>query len=146
MSVRLRPARDADAPAAARLLDAAGLCALDDTAQFGPNYVVAEDAAGAVVGMAGVEVHGDWGLLRSVTVDAGMRGSGLGQRLAADRIAWARTRGLRELWLLTVTAQEFFPKLGFTVAARDEAPPEIAGTLQWAAMCPSSSTAMRLFL
>ncbi len=143
MTIRLRPATEVDAAAAATLLDAAGLCPLDETAQFGPNYVVAEDESGRIVAMAGVEVYGFHGLLRSVAVDSSARGIGLGLQVTADRIEWSRRRGLHELWLLTVTAQGFFPRLGFSVAARDEAPPEIAATREWRVMCPASSVVMR---
>jgi amino-acid N-acetyltransferase len=143
---RLREASAHDRQQADALLAAAGLCPLNESSQFGLQYVVAEDAGGRIVALAGVEVHGDHGLLRSVAVTEQARGVGLGARVVGDRVEWARRRGLKALYLLTTTAAGFFPRLGFVTVGRDGAPAGLADCEEWRTMCPASAVAMRLEL
>ncbi len=125
------------------LLEACGLSTLGLEDQYGDGYVVAE-CDGAVVGIAGVEVHGAHGLLRSVAVTPSMRGSGLGVALTLDRVRWAQEHGLESIYLLTTTASAFFARHGFVVAARDEAPSEIRASREFSEMCPSMAVVMKL--
>ena len=46
MEIRIREARPEDRAEVMALLSATGLAPLDETAQFGPQYAVAEDAGG----------------------------------------------------------------------------------------------------
>src|SRR5262245_54915470 len=66
-----------------------------------------------VVGSAALELYEGGALLRSVAVDDAQRGTGLGQRLTHVALESARQRGLRAVYLLTTTAQRFFPHFGF---------------------------------
>jgi amino-acid N-acetyltransferase len=145
----IRAARPSDLGAARALLLDAALPpdGLED--QFGPRYAVAEAVGapeGGLVGAAGVEVYGAFGLLRSVVVAPSHRGTGLGRALVADRLAWARREGLSAVYLLTTTAPDFFAALGFARSARDAAPEEIRSSREFAAICPGSSVLMRLGL
>lgn len=142
--VTLRAAGPEDRAAAESLLRACGLMGLDDGAQFGSGFVVAFDADGALVGMAGLEIHGPGGLLRSVAVADSARSQGLGARLVADRLAWAHAHGVAALYLLTTDGEGYFARHGFVRMAREEAPPGIAASHQWSTACPASSVAMRL--
>ena len=145
MNIELRGATESDREAVEELLAACGLLSLDPGAQFGVQYAVAA-SDGGLAGVAGVEVYGDDGLLRSVAVAQEGRGEGIGLMLASNRIAWARRRGLRSLYLLTMTARDFFARLGFEVIARDSAPAGIASSYEWRTHCPASAVAMRLVL
>ena len=141
----LRPAEAADLGAARTFLEASGLPldGLED--QFGPAYVVAE-SAGRLVGLAGMEVYGYDGLLRSVAVDRPRRGTGLGAALVEDRLAWARNGGIRNVWLLTTTAEVWFTRFGFETADRAVAPPDMRASPEFTTACPGSSACMRLEL
>lgn len=99
-----------------------------------------------LVGCAGLEVYGDVGLLRSVAVRASTRGSGLGSELVARVAAGARRQGLRELFLLTTTASQFFERRGFQVLQRSAVPPEIAASWEFRIGCPQTALPMRLGL
>jgi protein-tyrosine-phosphatase/N-acetylglutamate synthase-like GNAT family acetyltransferase len=135
----LRPAAAPDRDRIARLLEECCLPLDGLNDQFGPNYVVSPN----IDGVAGVEVHGSDGLLRSLAVRPAQRGKGLGQALVRDRIEWAQAAGLNDLYLLTTTAAKFFPRLGFVAAARDEVPSPIRGSREFASTCPSSATLLR---
>ena len=58
--------------------------------RWGHYFVVREDD-GRVVGVAGLEVHGDDGLLRSVAVDPDYRGQGLAASLVEAALERARS-------------------------------------------------------
>ena len=144
-TITVRAARADDMTAVERLLTAAHLPAGGLAEQFGPAYAVAE-ADGAIVGAEGIEQYGDAGLLRSAVVRDDWRGRGVGDMLTRDRLAWAERAGLQELWLLTTTAADYFPRFGFTRADRATAPDAVQASREFAEACPASAVAMRLTL
>ena len=109
------------------------------------DLLVARDSA-RLLGTAALEVYGEDALLRSVAVDASARGTGLGQALTRAAIAHARSRGVRDLFLLTETAADFFIKFGFSDIGRDRAPDTIRGTVEFTSACPASARLMVLHL
>lgn len=141
----IRPARAVDRDAVDALLRAASLPPDGLDEQFGDAYAVAV-SGGRIVGAAGVEVYGGAGLLRSVVVDGAWRGRGVGAALTAERLGWARERGLKSVYLLTDTAGGYFPRLGFTPISRSAVPEAVRGSLQFASVCPSTATVLGLDL
>lgn len=106
------------------------------------SFVVAEND-GCVVGTAGVERHGPYGLLRSVGVDPSSQRQGVGRALIERLISDSERSGIAELYLLTTTAEKYFPAFGFTKIDRGAAPAEIQSTSEFKDLCPSSATVMR---
>ena len=103
--------------------------------------------AGAVfVGVAGLEVHGGDGVLRSVAVEPASRGSGVGARLTGAILAAARRASLRRLYLLTISAEDYFPRYGFRRVPRDEASAAVRRSVEFREACPASAVAMVLDL
>lgn len=98
---------------------------------------------GHLVGVIGVEIYGQAGMLRSLAVDPTHRLTGLGTALVLEAETFAAGRGITALYLLTTTAAGFFTKLGYETIARSEAPVGIADTAQFTALCPASSAFMR---
>jgi amino-acid N-acetyltransferase len=111
--------------------------------QFGEGYALAE-ADGRLIGVEGIEVYGDDGLLRSAAVVSSWRGKGVGDALTRDRIEWARRRGLRSLYLLTTTAGDYFPRFGFAPTDRASAPPAVQHSREFSEACPSTALFMAL--
>jgi amino-acid N-acetyltransferase len=74
------------------------------------------------------------------------RGTGLGKRLVEHVIADAESRGIRALYLLTTTAERYFPSFGFRKTARDGVPEEVKGSVEFREACPASATVMALEL
>src|SRR5690349_10212557 len=103
----LRPARPDDLPAVERLLTASEL-PTDGVAAALPDFVVAE-ADGTLVGVAGLEVCCEHALLRSVAVDPEWRSHGVGRALVTRVISDAEARGIQALYLLTTSAERYFP-------------------------------------
>ena len=141
--IEIRGARGEDRDAVAAQLERTALPPDGLDEQFGDAYAVAL-ADGEIVGAAGVEVYGRAGLLRSVAVDPGWQGHGVGRRLTEERLRWAAARGLDTVYLLTTTAGGYFPRLGFAPVAREEVPAEVRGSLQFASVCPSTAAVLAL--
>lgn len=93
-------------------------------------------------GIVGLEIHGRFGLLRSLAVRRDRRGGGLGSSLVAEVERLARERGIATLYLLTTTAEEFFGRRGYMRLPRESAPPEIRSTSEFASVCPESAAFM----
>lgn len=136
----MRGAVPADIDAVHRLLIASGL-PTEGVAEVIDGFVVAE-SAGRLVGVAGLEVCCDNALLRSVAVEAAWRSRGLGRALVTRVISDAEARGLRALYLLTTTAERYFPSFGFQPIARDEVPNDVRETKEFQEACPASATVM----
>jgi amino-acid N-acetyltransferase len=137
----VRRARKADLPAVLDLLEGAGLPRAGVEDPFPGAYRVF--CGETILGVCGLEAHGRSGLLRSLAVAEGSRGSGIGSALVDSALAAARRRGFASVWLLTTTAEAFFAKRGFEAVPREEAPPEIRATVEFASACPASAVLMR---
>jgi amino-acid N-acetyltransferase len=115
---------------------------VDGLSEHLPTTLVIRDGP-RVVGSAALEIYPDGALLRSVAVSHALRGTGAGRSLTDAAIALARTRGVPALYLLTTTAEEYFPRFGFTPIARDEVPAGVQRSVEFTSACPSSATVMR---
>jgi amino-acid N-acetyltransferase len=58
----------------------------------------------------------------------------------------AQSRGVEALYLLTTTAETYFPSFGFSKVAREAVPDEVKATEEFQSACPSSATVMTLSL
>ncbi len=125
----------------ARLLEAAKLHSRDVTAGMMSHYLLARRGR-ELVGVIGLEPYGRVGLLRSLAVAGEERGRGLGIALTRALEGRSRDLGIADLYLLTVTAERFFAKLGYRALARAEAPAEIRGTTEYRELCSESSILM----
>jgi amino-acid N-acetyltransferase len=139
----VHPARAGDLADVLSLLRASGLPVDGVEARFPAGFVVGREVDGALAGVAGVEVYGDSGLLRSVAVRADLRGTGLGQALSAAAVEAARTAGVRDLFLLTTTAEKFFLRLGFEPWGRGDVPAALAASEELRGACPAAAVVMR---
>lgn len=99
-------------------------------------------ADACIIGIVGVEIYEDVGLLRSLVVDNGFRKSGHGQKLVSKAETWASERNIKFLYLLTTTSASFFSRLGYEEISRTRAPASIKSTAQFSGLCPSSATFM----
>jgi len=105
------------------------------------DFTVAE-SDGALIGVAGIERYADGVLLRSVAVDPGWRSSGLGRALVEGLLDRAARAGNRDAYLLTTTAERYFPLLGFTVITRAAVPPSVQQSVEFREACPASAVVM----
>ncbi len=145
MTARLRPAGPSDYDAVVGLLSAAGL-PIEGLSPTLSHAVVAVQPDGVIAGCVAVESYGKAALLRSLAIAPSFRGQGLGQRLAVEALRLAAAAGAREVYLLTETAAEFFPRLGFAARDRASAPALVQQSIEFRSACPSSAVLMHLGL
>ena len=128
--------------AVTRLLHEAKLPTADLTEAHLQHFLArgAEDAPDAVVGL---ELYPPVALLRSLAVAAPSRGRGLGANLLSEAERYAKSRDVKEIYLLTTTAERFFARSGYERILRDAAPPAIRETQEFSSLCPASSACMR---
>jgi N-acetylglutamate synthase-like GNAT family acetyltransferase len=107
------------------------------------NFFIIEDEDGRWVGVAGLEVYGESGLLRSVAVDWESRKKGHGRKLVSVVVEAARSRGIRRLYLLTDDASSYFEGRGFQVVDRNDVDEVVKTSLEFTEACPESATVMR---
>jgi amino-acid N-acetyltransferase len=141
MPTPIESARPADAADILALVAQNGLPTDGLNDHLATAIVARED--GRIVGTAALELYSDGALLRSVAVSAAQRGRGLGHLLAEAAIALARDRGAAAIYLLTTTAERFFPRFGFEPITRADVPPRVRTSIEFTSACPSSAIVMR---
>jgi amino-acid N-acetyltransferase len=144
MTVTIAPADDTDIPALLALVEHSGL-PLDGFLAHMRTALVAR-ASERVVGSAALELYGTAALLRSVAVDASVRGQGLGQQLTRAALDLARRCGVITVYLLTETAGDFFRRFGFRPIERAAVEPVVRQSVEFTSACPVSAQVLALSL
>lgn len=145
--VAIRRATVDDLPAIEQLLVDSGLPTdgVSDIVRNDSGEFFVAESAGAdaqVVGVGGLEICCDDALLRSIAVRPEWRSHGVGRDLVHKIVDHAEARGYPALYLLTMTAERYFPRFGFERVERSHVPKGIAESEQFTSMCPSSATVM----
>ncbi len=139
--MRIRKARQSDLSAVEDLLTASKL-PLDGVRDHFGDFIVAEDNDG-IEGAIGLEKYNAVALLRSAVVAADHRGSGIGRRLVEQLVERAQEDGIDELYLLTTTADEYFPRFGFRPTTRAAIPDELKASAEFRGACPDTAIVMK---
>ena len=138
--MQIRSARRSDLAAVESLLAQSDLPTEGVRDSFS-SFVVAEDQ-GAIAGAVGFEKYGSVALLRSAVVSPDHRGSGVGRRLVEQLLERAEEAGVDELYLLTTTAEDYFPKFGFVRTTRAQVPDAVKTSAEFRGACPETATVM----
>lgn len=133
-----------DLPAILELLARCGLPEAGLSERVATTLVAREN--GQIIGSAALELYGEAALLRSVAVDASQRGRGLGQDLTQAGLDLARARGVGQVYLLTETAGDFFPRFGFRPITRADVTGPVTQSVEFISACPASALVMTLSL
>lgn len=139
--INIRLAQPADYESVVSLLQSVGL-PTEDLNPTLPDFLLAF-ADDKLVGSAGVEINGTTGLLRSVAVSEDFRNYKIAGRLVNDLTKQARLKGVKELYLITTTADGYFEKQGYARVERENVPAEITQSQQFSSICPSTSVVMK---
>jgi len=109
------------------------------------GFLLAHDGE-TLAGCAALERYENAALLRSVATDKRFRGTGLGQELVQRILNTAHQEGIKSVVLLTTTADQFFPRFGFTTIHREEAPEAVKVSEEFQGACPDTAIMMGLWL
>lgn len=105
-------------------------------------FVSYHDKDEYLMGFGGLEFYTSYALLRSVAVNEAQRGKAIGTRIVNDLLDRAKTNSVKEVYLLTETAYDFFSKRGFVEIRRDDVPGEIKASSEFTSVCPVSAACM----
>lgn len=140
-SPEIRSADEVEFIQVVRLLEDLGL--QSEGLQSDVPLLVVAVTDGQVIGCAALEVEGRFGLIRSVGVEPDARGMGLGRRLVETVVKHATDIGLDAIYLLTNTAEEYFPRFGFEHFSGEALPRVVTESAEYSACVAASATVMR---
>jgi len=109
----------------------------------GPNqrFIVARQD-GRILGCAGLEAFGQDGQVRSLAVRGTRRNTGLGSRLHERLLFEAVLAGVRTLYVVTTTAEEFFTRHGYRTVEASQVPPRLLASEEFATFVPGGGVIM----
>ena len=107
-------------------------------------YTITED--GKVIGAIGMERYSHYGLLRSMVVHPEYRNQQIAATLVQQLEKQAASSGIKVLYLLTETADQYFSRKGYHTISRDEVPDEVKGSSEFSHVCPVSAVVMKKVL
>ncbi|QKI83526.1 GNAT family N-acetyltransferase [Kroppenstedtia eburnea] len=121
----VRRAIPEDREAILQLLQQAGVSEKGVDRHLGNFLLVEEPLEGRKVGTAGLEIHGDRGLLRSFIMERNAWNAKTGMELIAVVLSFVQRLELKEIYLLTGVSPKIFECFGFQPVKWEELPGEI---------------------
>lgn len=138
---KIRRGHSADLSAVLQLLNGAGLPTADlQSAHEFQSWMLEEK--GSILGVIGLERFGGAALLRSLAVAPEHRKRGIGRELVAHLELEAKSEGIKQLVLLTETAEAFFRGLGYAVTDRSLVSDAVKQSVEFRSLCPVSAICM----
>ena len=144
VDIQIKKAARKECGDVALLLKRAGLPIHDIDPDLEGFFVAYDECK--LVGTVGVETFGEIGLLRSLAVEESFQNQGIGAQLSKKALNYAKSQGLKKLYLLTETADNYFARYGFTRIDRKDVPQAIRETEQFSSICPASAVVMEKIL
>jgi amino-acid N-acetyltransferase len=138
--MQIRNATPADLATVQRLLSASDL-PTEGVAENISDFLVAEDGD-EITGAIGLERRGSVALLRSAVIAPEHRSAGIGRRLVEELLSRATATGIQEIYLLTTTAEGYFPRFGFKRSTRSDVPDALKQSAEFQGACPATATVM----
>lgn len=139
--MRIRAATPEDLSAVQQLLTESGLPTDGVDAHITEFFVAQGDDA--ISGVIGMERYDGLGLLRSAAVSASARGQGVGSQLVETVLKRAESAGIKDVYLLTTTAAEYFPRFGFSQVPRGVSPHQLQASREFQGACPETAILMK---
>jgi amino-acid N-acetyltransferase len=99
-----------------------------------------------LLGIGALEINNNSALVRSLAVSKEIQNTGIGSKLLYHLITETKRLNLKDLFLLTETADKFFSQHGFVTINRKDVPKHISVTEEFKNLCPDSAICMALKL
>lgn len=131
------------APSAVKQLLAESMLPTADLTQAHFEHFIGYRRDDVLEAVVGLEIYPPVALLRSLAVTTRSRGQGIGNRLLGEAERFAKARDVKEIYLLTTTAERFFARSGYERIQRETAPKAIRETQEFSRLCPASAAVMR---
>jgi len=140
MKIDYRPASDSDLSDIVKLLQNNDLPITDITNSDIQLFVGTYN--NVLVGVIGIEIYSSTGLLRSLAVDDSFKKLNIGTTLINRLFNNSKLRNIKDVYLLTETAEKYFEKFNFQSIDRSNVPDIIMETQEFKEICPVSATVM----
>jgi arsenite methyltransferase len=108
------------------------------------NFLVADYQG--VIGVIGIEFAGNGAMLRSMAVSKELRKRSIATALVERSLERSHQLGVKEVYIMTNTADRFAARWGFYKIQRSEIPKDIMMSSALSNLCPSTSICMKLDL
>jgi amino-acid N-acetyltransferase len=95
-----------------------------------------------VIGIGGIEIYDEAGLMRSIAVNPRYQKKGLGRRIIEHLLKYAKEKSVNELFLLTDTVPKLYEKFGFEYIKRENANLKIEQSEEFKGSCPNTADLM----
>lgn len=141
-SILFKLATATDLPSVQRLLTENKLPLGGVEDQF-DTFIVAFTDDTTLIGCAGLEKYGHYGLIRSVVVQTAFQHKALGSKLVEQIEQLAKKHSISNLYLLTETAKDFFSKRGYILISRNDVPKQIQESYEYSTACAVSAVVMK---
>lgn len=106
------------------------------------NFLIAKENS-VLIGVAGLEIYGNYGLLRSLAVSRNYRNKGIAGKLLQQIEIMAAEKSITEIYLLTETASGYFEQKEYQKIDRAAVPAEIMKSSEFSHVCPVSAIVMK---
>lgn len=141
IDVKCKRIQDAESFEAFRsLLKAAGLPYQD--INYNDHILLGYYENDKMIATGALEIYGEYGLLRSLSVHDTLRGRSLGSQITNDLLEEAKKNNIKGIYLLTESAKLFFKRKGFKDITRDHVPAEVKASSEFSRVCPESAVCM----
>jgi amino-acid N-acetyltransferase len=106
------------------------------------NFAVTRHSE-VLTGVIGLEIYGNYGLLRSLAVNNNFRNQGIAAELLHHIETLAAVKSLKAVYLLTETAPDYFTRKGYIIIARADVPAEVQQSTEFSHVCLQSAIVMQ---
>jgi len=134
-----------DEPRIKELLSSCGLPNEDITSEHLHHFWVLKKQ-NQTIGVVGLEILRPLAFLRSLAIDPNYRNQGLGSQMTQQAEKYGDSLKLHALYLLTMTAEDFFAKRGYKKVPKEAIPNQIQGTAEFRSLCPATAVCMVKFI
>ena len=110
------------------------------------HFLLATSKNNELLAVIGMERAGSNGLLRSLVTDPNFCKRGIAAELVNSVLAVARKQGVKNLYLMTQTAEKYMKRFGFKTIERQKIPENLLKQSELTTVCPTCSTGMSLEL
>lgn len=94
------------------------------------------------IGIIGIEIYEKIGLLRSLAVQDSFKKLNVGTKLINKLFDQKKQNNIKDVYLLTETAEDYFTKFNFDKVDRSNIPDIIMETSEYKDICPNSAVVM----
>lgn len=145
MDYKIRKATGSDLREILELLKRVGLpiAGVDNNIS---DFLVGTSKTNELLAVIGMEIAGANGLLRSLACDPNFCKQGIAAELVAAAVTAAREQGIKNLYLMTQSAEKYMRKFGFKTIERQDIPEDLLKHSELNSACPACSTCMGLTL